>query len=64
MCVSGCKNHYESVLVAGAKAKSVTSLLTLPSVLADGIINYQSWSCQHNLEQLPTRSHQDNSYPK
>jgi hypothetical protein len=31
--VSGCKNHYETVLGAGAKAKSVTSLLTLPSVL-------------------------------
>ena len=33
MSVSGCKNHYETVLGAGAKAKSVTSLLTLPSVL-------------------------------
>ncbi len=34
MSVSGCRNHYEFVLHAGAKAKSVTSLLTLPSVLA------------------------------
>jgi len=34
MRVSGCNNHYETVLGAGAKAKSVTSLLTLPSVLA------------------------------
>jgi hypothetical protein len=33
MSVSGCKNHYKAVLRAGAKAKSVTSLLTLPSVL-------------------------------
>jgi hypothetical protein len=34
MRVSGCKNHYKSVWGAGVKAKSVTSLLTLPSVLA------------------------------
>ena len=34
MRVSGCKNHYKSILRAGANAKSVTSLLTLPSVLA------------------------------
>ena len=34
MRVSGCKNHYKFVLRAGAKAKTVTSLLTLsPSVL-------------------------------
>ena len=38
MRVSGCKNHYETVLGAGAKAKSVTSLLTLPSVLAKVLI--------------------------
>ena len=34
MSVSGWKNYYKTVLGAGAKAKSVTSLLTLPSVLA------------------------------
>jgi hypothetical protein len=33
MRVSGCKGHYESVLGAGAKAKSVTSNLPLLSVL-------------------------------
>ena len=33
MRVSGCNSHYKSVLGAGVKAKSVTSLLTLPSVL-------------------------------
>ena len=33
MRVSGCKNHYEFVLGAGAKAKSVTSPLIIPSVL-------------------------------
>jgi hypothetical protein len=31
--VSGCKNHYEFVLSAGAKAKSVTNNLPLLSVL-------------------------------
>jgi hypothetical protein len=34
MRVSGCKNHYESVLSAGAKAKSVTNNLPILSVLA------------------------------
>ena len=34
MRVSGCSNHYESVLSAGAKAKSVTSNLPILSVLA------------------------------
>jgi hypothetical protein len=38
MRVSGGNNHYEAVLGAGAKAKSVTSLLTLPSVLAVAFI--------------------------
>ena len=33
MRVSGCKYHYELVLGAGAKAKTVTSLLIIPSVL-------------------------------
>ena len=33
MSVSGYKNHYEFVLGAGAKAKSVTSPLIIPSVL-------------------------------
>ncbi len=32
MCVSGCKNHYKSVLRA-ASAKTVTSPLIIPSVL-------------------------------
>jgi len=36
MRVSGCKNHYEFVLGAGAKAKSVTNNLPILSVLADG----------------------------
>jgi hypothetical protein len=30
---SGCKNHYEFVLSAGAKAKSVTNNLPILSVL-------------------------------
>jgi hypothetical protein len=34
MRVSGCNNHYESVLGAGAKAKSVTNNLPILSVLA------------------------------
>jgi hypothetical protein len=34
---SGCKGYYKFVFIAGAKAKSVTSLLTLPSVLGEGI---------------------------
>ena len=33
MRVSGCNNHYESVLRAGAKAKSVTNNLPILSVL-------------------------------
>jgi hypothetical protein len=33
MSVSGCTNHYESVLSAGAKAKSVTNNLPILSVL-------------------------------
>jgi hypothetical protein len=33
MRVSGCNGHYEVVLVAGAKAKSVTNNLPLLSVL-------------------------------
>jgi len=37
MSVSGCDNHYESVLSAGVKAKSVTSNLPLLSVLAEGV---------------------------
>ena len=40
MRVSGCKNHNETVLCAEVKAKSVTSLLTLPSVLATVIISH------------------------
>ena len=37
MRVSGCKNHYEFVLGAGAKAKSVTNNLPILSVLATGL---------------------------
>jgi hypothetical protein len=33
MRVSGCNGHYESVLGAGAKAKTVTSNLPLLTVL-------------------------------
>jgi hypothetical protein len=33
MCVSGCKDHYEFVLGAGAKAKTVTNNLPILSVL-------------------------------
>ena len=36
-CVSGYNNHYEFVLGAGAKAKTVTSNLPLLSVLGLGI---------------------------
>jgi len=36
--VSGCNNHYKSVLGAGAEAKSVTNNLPILSVLADGIL--------------------------
>ena len=35
MRVSGFNSHYESVLVAGAKAKTVTNNLPLLSVLAN-----------------------------
>ena len=36
MCVSRCNVHYEFVLGAGAKAKSVTNNLPLLSVLVEG----------------------------
>jgi hypothetical protein len=36
--VSGCKNHYESVLSAGAKARTVTNNLPILSVLGLGEI--------------------------
>jgi hypothetical protein len=36
MRVSGCNNHYEFVLGAGAKAKTVTNNLPLLSVLGFG----------------------------
>ena len=42
MSVSGCNGHYEFVLVAGAKAKTVTNNLPLLSVLATGIFYYLS----------------------
>ena len=38
MSESGCKNRYESVLGAGAKAKSVTNNLPILSVLGLGEI--------------------------
>jgi hypothetical protein len=38
MRVSGCKNHYEFVLGAGAKAKTVTNNLPILSVLAEGVL--------------------------
>jgi hypothetical protein len=38
MRVSGFSSHYEFVLVAGAKAKTVTSNLPLLSVLVAGFI--------------------------
>jgi len=38
MSVSGCNNHYKSVLGAGAKAKSVTNNLPILSVLAVAFI--------------------------
>jgi hypothetical protein len=38
MSESGCKGYYEFVLVAGAKAKTVTSNLPLLSVL--GLVIY------------------------
>jgi hypothetical protein len=48
MRVSGCKNHYEFVLGAGAKAKTMTNNLPILSVLGLGIfisvltpVNYQ-----------------------
>jgi hypothetical protein len=36
--VSGCNNHYESVLSVGAKAKSVTNNLPILSVLVAGML--------------------------
>jgi hypothetical protein len=41
MRVSGCNDHYEFVLGAGAKAKSVTNNLPLLSVLAFRWLYYQ-----------------------
>ena len=38
MRVSGYNGHYEFVFGAGAKAKTVTSLLIIPSVLATGFL--------------------------
>jgi hypothetical protein len=38
MRVSGCNDHYKSVLGAGAKAKSVTSNLPLLSVLGVALL--------------------------
>jgi len=38
MCVSGCNGHYEFVLVAGAKAKTMTSLLILTGVVSSSCL--------------------------
>jgi len=38
--VSGCLSYYKSILGVGAKVKSVTSLLTLPSVLGQVFYYY------------------------
>ena len=41
---SGCINHHESVMVAEAKAKTVTSNLLQLTVLGDGhVSNLSSW---------------------
>ena len=42
MRVSGCKSHYKAVLGARAKAKSVTSLLNIPSVLG-AVVFSRTW---------------------
>ncbi len=44
MRVSGCNGHYEFVLVAGAKAKSVTNNLPILSVLAEVPFNLKNLS--------------------
>jgi len=41
MRVSGCNSHYEFVLCAGAKAKSVTNNLPILSVLAEGVFLFR-----------------------
>jgi hypothetical protein len=40
MRVSGCNKHYKSVLSAGAKAKSVTNPLIIPTVLSVGFWSF------------------------
>jgi hypothetical protein len=52
MSVSGCNGHYEFVLSAGAKAKSVTNNLPLLSVLAFRFnvrTNFYSFFCFFDL---------------
>jgi len=39
---SGFVKHYDSVLVAGVKAKTMTSLLIIPALLAERFFVYQS----------------------
>ena len=46
MRVSGCKNHYEFVLGAGAKAKTVTNNLPILSVLAVVLIYKMFFGCR------------------
>ena len=46
---SGCKNHYVTVMLADAKAKTVTSLLTQLTVL--GVRSVFAVSCQRFIYQ-------------
>jgi hypothetical protein len=40
MCVSGCNDHYEFVLRAGVKAKTMTSLLILTGVVSKSVVSF------------------------
>ena len=46
---SGFSSHNEFVLLAGAKAKTVTSNLPLLSVLGEAVFYFLSWSKNSNL---------------
>ena len=55
MCVSGCSCHYKFFLGAGVNAKTVTSLLIIPSVLCLGhILNlvFRDHYCEEDLIEL------------
>ncbi len=54
MRVSGCNGHYEFVLGAGTKAKSVTNNLPILSVLADRVLNLNIKNCLFHLFFLDT----------